>query len=155
MLQLSTNPANTQNAQKKHEHNKYPLATPPPTPFHARLHPRDYSTRGLFSGLKLQFPCASCDCCAPEPPETGVCWPPFIPFLGATTWASFCASPVSTLITVFRSCRPLELRTVSRGAGLGFLKYPPQRFRMSFVVRSAEEANSVGSERISRISDGT
>ena len=64
-------------------------------------------------------------------------------------------------MTVLRSWRPLRLRTVSCGGRVGrrcpetFLKRPPQRLMMSFVVNSAELANKLGSERISTRSEGT
>ena len=68
---------------------------------------------------------------------------------------------MSTRMTVLRSWRPLRLRTVSCGGRVGrrcaetFLKRPPHRLMMSFVVNSAELANKLGSERISTRSEGT
>jgi hypothetical protein len=68
---------------------------------------------------------------------------------------------VSTRMTVLRSCRPLRLRTVSWGGRAGrrcpatFLKRPPQRLMISFVVNSADVANKLGSESISTKSEGT
>ena len=68
---------------------------------------------------------------------------------------------MSTRMTVLRSWRPLRLRIVSCGGRVGrrcpetFLKRPPQRLMMSFVVNSAELANKLGSERISTKSEGT